>query len=285
MQTVAIVGVGLIGGSFALALRQAGFSGRILGVSSARTLEKALRLGVIDEAAPLESAASQADLIYLAQPICRILEDLPAVDAAAKPGSLITDAGSTKRSIVDRARQTVRRAVFLGGHPMAGKESRGVSEAEAGLFVGRTYFLTPEDPAALEQEPGKEFFGWVCRIGAVPRVASPEEHDRLVALVSHLPQMASTALAAALAGYPEHGKLERAAGPGLRDATRLALSPWDVWADIVATNQAEIGPALDAYILKLKEIRTRLESAELSADFDCARDFALRLRRMPEPES
>src|SRR5262249_16379978 len=135
MNTVTIVGVGLIGGSFALALRKAGFAGRILGVSSAQTIEKAVRKGVIDEGVLLEQAVPQSDLIYLAQPIGRILDALPLVTQLAKPLCLVTDAGSTKEVIVTRAENLFREngAVFLGGHPMAGKAERGVEAAEADL--------------------------------------------------------------------------------------------------------------------------------------------------------
>src|SRR5882724_9321140 len=150
MHTVAIIGVGLIGGSFGLALKKAGFTGTIVGASSEATLRAALDRGVIDEAAPLADAARGADLIYLAQPIGRILDTLHHVDGFVNRGTLITDAGSTKSAIVSAARKHIRRGVFLGGHPMAGKEKRGVAEADADLFRGRTYVLTPHDPAALE---------------------------------------------------------------------------------------------------------------------------------------
>ena len=120
METVAIVGVGLIGGSFGLALRKAGFRGRLIGVSSASAIREALERGAIDEALPLAEAVAQADLVYLAQPICRILETLAALDGWLRPGSLVTDAGSTKSRIVELGRRAIRRGQFLGGHPMAG---------------------------------------------------------------------------------------------------------------------------------------------------------------------
>src|ERR1700680_2585482 len=121
MKTVAIFGVGLIGGSFALALREAGFSGRILGVSSAETLRRALDLRVIDAAAAAEEAAASADLIYLAQPILSIIEIFPELNAWVNPGALMPDAGSPKKAIVNRAAEAISRRQFLGGHPMAGR--------------------------------------------------------------------------------------------------------------------------------------------------------------------
>src|SRR5437773_345034 len=155
MQTVAIVGVGLIGGSFGLALKKAGFTGKVLGVSSERTLTAAIERGAIDEAAALGDAAGRAGLIYLAQPIGRIVDTLRHLDAFVQPGTLITDAGSTKSAIVSAARMHIRRCQFLGGHPMAGKERRGVAEADADLFRDRAYVLTPEDPADLEAPPAR----------------------------------------------------------------------------------------------------------------------------------
>src|ERR1700733_12559517 len=137
MDTVAIFGVGLIGGSFALAIRKAGFNGKIIGVSSDDTIRAALALHVVDAALPAREAAEQADLLYLAQPIHRIVDSLADLNAWVKPEALITDAGSTKQAIVDRASQVISRAQFLGGHPMAGRERRGVEAAEANLFQGR----------------------------------------------------------------------------------------------------------------------------------------------------
>jgi prephenate dehydrogenase len=278
MQTVAIVGVGLIGGSFALALRRAGFTGRIAGVSSARTTGEALRLGVIDEALPLEDAAAASDLIYLAQPISLILETIPRLDAIVKRDALITDAGSTKVRILEQARQHIRRARFLGGHPMAGKETRGVGAAEPSLFEGRTYVLTPVEPLTVDSEPVQEFAGWVRAIGARPLFLGAEEHDRVVAYVSHLPQVASTALAAMLAGRGDQPTLEQAAGPGLVDSTRLALSPFDIWRDILATNAAAIQEALGAYIEVLSELRAGIPHSDLENHFEAAASFAARLR-------
>lgn len=274
METVAIIGVGLIGGSFGLALKSAGFRGRIVGVSSPQTLEKALRRGAIDEGATLEKAVPQADLIYLAGPIHAILETIPALDGLARPGALATDAGSTKRRICE-AGSRLSGALFLGGHPMAGKEKRGVEEAEAELFRGRPWLLTPSRREDLETPAAREFLGWIERIGAEPRVMTPEEHDRTVALSSHLPQMLSTALAAAL--KERHG-VERAAGPGLADMTRLALSGWDIWRDILETNRDEIVAAIGLFEERLRALKARLEQGLPEEDFQRGAVFARKLR-------
>src|SRR4051812_8489734 len=150
MKTVAIVGTGLIGSSFGLALRKSGFDGTILGVSSERAIADAVACGAVDRGGPIGEALPQADLVFLSQTIGRILDTVRHVDPLLKPGALVTDAGSTKCEIVDVARQSISRAQFLGGHPMAGKETRGAAAADAELFRGKTWVLTPDERAELE---------------------------------------------------------------------------------------------------------------------------------------
>ncbi len=267
MNSVSIVGVGLIGGSFALALRKAGFRGRVIGVSSKAAIDAGLARGVIDQGLPLAEAAAVSDFIYLAQPIERILQTIDAIDAHARPGALITDAGSTKRAIVERAASSITRARFVGGHPMAGKESSGVEHADADLFRGRPYVLTSRD-AELES--------WIERIGARLVVLSPEEHDRLVAVTSHLPQLISTALASVIGAEPDAVKV---AGPAALDLTRLAVSPYEIWRDIFSTNADPIDAALAAFIARLEELRTALRSPEMERAFEKAAAAARTLRR------
>ena len=268
METVAIVGVGLIGGSFALGLREAGFRGRILGVSSARTLEKALRLKVIDQGLALEEALPMADLVYLANEIERIRKVLPQVAALAKPGALVTDAGSTKAAIVsDAAKVFLGSATFLGGHPMAGKAERGVEAAEPGLFRGATYVLTPPGGSVPDTAAVQNFCGWVEKLGANIRVLSPENHDRIVAITSHLPQLASTALASVVLEHTDGPEERQISGGGLRDMTRLAGSASDLWRDICLTNTANIDRALSVYIRKLEYLRQNLREPELEREF------------------
>jgi prephenate dehydrogenase len=276
MDTITIVGVGLIGGSFALAIREAGFRGRILGVSSQKTIETALALGVIDEGVALAEAAEQADLIYLAQPILSILDTIAALDDRVRPGALITDAGSTKARIMAVAREKIRRALFIGGHPMAGKESRGVAVAEAGLFRGRRYVLTPHCAADLERPASVEFRAWLDAIGAKVIVLDADEHDRRTALVSHLPQLLSTALASLLS---EHTTATEVAGPAVMELTRLALSPWEVWRDILVTNPTHIRGALQELIAKLNDYQAQLVSGDLESQFATAGLLAKRLRQ------
>ena len=272
MNHVAIVGVGLIGGSFALAIRKAGFTGTITGVSSAPVVQEALALNIIDRAASLEEALPEADLVYLAQPIGRILHSLSLIDQYIKPDALVTDAGSTKQAIVDEARRSLHRARFLGGHPMAGKETRGAASADAELFRNRPYVLTPADPAQIDPE----FLTLIHSIGARPIIMGAAEHDRLIAASSHVPQLASTALASTLArNFPEAAQV---AGPGLIDSTRLALSSYDLWRDIVSTNTVAIEEALTAYIQQLEHIRENLRTRQLQQEFEIGASFARSLR-------
>lgn len=277
MDTVAVLGTGLIGTSFALALKSAGFRGRIIGVSSPASVRAAVERGAVDEPAELAVAVRQADLVYLAQPIQKILDLIPEVARHARPDALVTDAGSTKRRIVECAGRRLGESQFLGGHPMAGKESRGAAAADADLFRDRPYFLTPARPEMIDEPRIAGFMDWLVRTGAKPAVLSAGEHDRLVAATSHLPQMISTALASLLARQPDAALLAESGGPGLADMTRLALSSHDIWADILATNGDEISRLLEMAEIRLREIRTSLDDAKPA--FDEAYSFAERVPR------
>ncbi len=274
MKSVAIVGTGLIGASFGLALRQAGFDGPIVGVSSPGALAAAKEAGAIDRGASLEEAVGQADLVFLSQTIGRILDTVRHLDPLVRPDALVTDAGSTKCEIVDTARQVLRRCAFLGGHPMAGKETRGAAAADGGLFRGRTWVLTPDEPAELETAAARDFRDWLARIGSRVVWLDADAHDRAVALTSHLPQLASTALAATLADRGQHDL----GGPGLIDMTRLAMGSYDLWRDILATNSEHIQRALELYIQKLEHLRENLRTRELQHEFERAEHLAAKLR-------
>ena len=283
METVAIVGVGLIGGSFAIAIRNAGFAGRILGVSSQATLRRALDLGIVDEGLPIQSALPRAGLVFLAHPISRIIDQLSHIDPLLRPGAVVTDAGSTKRRIVAAA-GAILRGAFVGGHPMAGKESRGAENADAHLFRSRTWFLTPSTPELMEQPGVAALVSLIRSTGAQPVVISPDDHDRLVSLTSHLPQLLSTALSATL--HDTVGERARvAAGPGLHDMTRLAMSSYDIWADILDTNQDAIAGALDAFIERLTRLRNAVQGTDAAAialrqrEFEFALNLSKALRK------
>lgn len=268
MKTLAIAGTGLIGSSFGLALKAAGIGVRILGVSSPPALRGALACGAVDEEATLEQAAFEADLIYLAQPIGRIIHTLMMLAPLVRPDAVVTDAGSTKVAI--NAAASLLPCRFVGGHPLAGKAQRGAAAADAGLFRDRPYVLTSEPPA--------EFAEWLEAIGAIPVRMTPEHHDRVVALTSHLPQLVSTALAAELSSLDEADL--GVSGPGLADMTRLAGSAWDIWADILQTNAGPVSAALDRYIARLQKLRASLPEA--GAEFETGAAIAARVRRPGE---
>jgi prephenate dehydrogenase len=268
MQVVAIAGTGLIGGSFGLALRAAGFQGEILGISSPSSIEKAIHHGAIDRGATLAEAAGRADLLYLAQPVGRILAVIRELPRILGERALVTDVGSTKQIIVDAARKYLPPGSFIGGHPMAGKESRGVDNAGKDLFRGRTYVLTPLRPEDIEDARVQDLLEWIRRIGAREVIMGSEEHDYRVAYGSHLPQLASTALAATLS------QTETLTGPGARSTTRLALSAFDIWRDILATNAEPITEALTAYIQELEHIRENLRTRAIEEEFERGAAFA-----------
>ncbi len=279
MENVVIIGTGLIGSSFGLALREAGYRGAIAGVSSARATADAIAAGAIDDAATLEAAVPRADLVFLSQTIGRILDTVRHLDGLLKPGALVTDAGSTKCSIVDLAREQITRGQFLGGHPMAGKETRGAASADADLFRGRTWILTPDEDAELHTPAAVEFRGWLDKIGARVLVLDADEHDRVVSLTSHLAQLASTALASTVSEKLGGPPRLQAAGPGLEDMTRLAMGSYEIWRDILATNSEHIEKALSFYIQELEHMRENLRTRQLQEEFERAAALATQLRK------
>jgi prephenate dehydrogenase len=277
MKTVAIVGVGLIGGSFALALRKAGFGGEVMGVSSQPALEAGMRSGAISRSVSLEEAAASADVIYLAQTVDRILTTLETLGPIANSSCLITDAGSTKVAIVQKATASIRSATFIGGHPLAGKEQRGAAAADADLFRGRPYLLTP----TAQETPRLEGFRlWLSRIGANVIELSAQEHDAIVALTSHLPQIVSVALAHVLATQ-KNERVTEIVGPGLQDMTRLAMSSTEMWDSIFATNKTEVLSALEAFVASLAQVRRAVEREDITGVFGSAATFATAIRNQP----
>jgi prephenate dehydrogenase len=268
MRTAAIVGTGLIGASFGLALRKAGFQGNLIGVSSARSIEAALERGAIDRGASLEEACAEADLVFLSQPISGIIETLGKLNPLVRWGALVTDAGSTKTAIMAEAERCLTRCAFIGGHPMAGKESRGAGAADPDLFRGRPWILTE----ATDHPVARVLRKWIGLFGAREVILDAQKHDALVAWSSHLPQLASTALASVMSDQARDAA--QVAGPGLLDMTRLAMSSYDLWGDILATNRDAVATALDAYIAKLQTLR-----ADYQTEFEKAATFAKTLRK------
>lgn len=280
-RRVAILGTGLIGGSFGLALRRASPDAKIIGWDRLEVLSRAVARGAIHIAAKdLSEAVRGADLVILALPIAAILDVLPLVARHAEPQALVTDTGSTKATICRAADLLFTNDTrFLGGHPIAGKERSGIENADADLFYGARWALI-----GLQSDPEprvNQFASLLEAIGVHPVWLDAEAHDRALAIVSHLPQLAAVALASVVRmATDETGRSLTLAGPGLRDALRLAGSPYSVWRDICLTNRENISAALDQLIQALDELRTHLADRELEEDFRTANDLYESLRKL-----
>lgn len=279
-RRAAVIGTGLIGGSFALALRKHFPETTVVGYSRAGSLERALARRVIHEAAAdLASAVRGADLVYISLPIGATIDALGAIASAAQPRALVTDAGSTKTAICRAAEAHFRGgARFLGAHPMAGKEKPGVDYADAELFRGAPYALVaPEDDPDARV---KAFAEIVRGIGAQPVWIDAETHDWAVGIVSHLPQLVAIALAQVVRDETdETGMPLTLAGPGLQDMLRLAGSPYNIWRDILLTNTENASRALDRLAQAVDHLRRNLASKELEQEFAAANEVYKLLRK------
>jgi prephenate dehydrogenase len=283
-RRVAIVGLGLLGGSLGLALKKAGFTGRIVGYARREeTREQALRAGAVDEGfADVNEAVHGADLVILATPVAVILDHLPRLQPHLSPQALITDVGSTKRRVCALAAECYTQGtLFLGGHPMAGKERSGLENADAQLFENARYVLTPIKPEDINDARVQAFRALVKTIGARPLITDPASHDLAVAYLSHLPQLLSSGVASLIAEKHAADELMlEVAATGFRDVTRLADSPYSVWRDICLTNTENIQLALDALIQKLESIKVHLGDRELEREFVAAHQLRDKLRQM-----
>jgi prephenate dehydrogenase len=263
---ITIVGVGLIGGSFALAARRAGIAERITGWDAKAVLDKACARGVIDDAEGSfdSGGVCDADLVYLAAPVGAIIGFLRTRGNTFKTGAIVTDAGSTKREICRVAREALpRRVSFVGGHPMAGSHKAGIEHADAELFQGAPYALVVDEAKAESSSAFRAVEEVVRSIGARPVKLTAEEHDRVVARVSHAPQLLATALACAVSRHRSDADLQLA-GSGFSEMVRLAASRWSMWEDICRTNADEITVALDEVISEMEAARSSIASG----DFD-----------------
>ncbi len=280
-QNVAIVGLGLIGGSWGLALKKCGLAARRVGFGRPSTVARALAANAVDEGTDnLGKAVREADLIILAAPVGAILDCIPRLKDVASPKALVTDVGSTKQLICERARESLGDApLFLGGHPLAGKERAGVENADATLFANARYVLTPLEEGHLEDPRVKAFISLLTAFGARPQIMDPARHDRALAFLSHLPQLLSSALASLIAEESLEARLPvELAATGFRDVTRLAESPYSVWRDICLTNLENIQQALEALVGKLEFMKRHLSDLELEREFQQASKLREKLR-------
>lgn len=254
---LAIVGVGLLGGSIGLAARERKLAGRILGIGrSEDSLQQAQRVGAIDEySLDLIRGVADADLVILCTPVRHIAQILPTVMAHVKAGAIVTDVGSTKSTIVKvgEAASASSQGVFIGSHPMAGSEKSGVHHAHSRLFEGTNCFLTPtqQTPLAALATVGAWWRALGCRLA----IARPERHDALVACISHLPHLIAVALVRTVADTQEDVNLIKGIiGNGFRDTTRIASGSAQMWEDICAENIQEISTTIAAFQRNLNEL-------------------------------
>jgi prephenate dehydrogenase len=279
-RRIAVIGTGLIGGSFALAVREKFPDVDLVGFDRPSAAAEASQRRIVDRAASdLASAVRGADLVYIALPIGAAIESFPAIAAAVEPAALVTDACSTKAVVCRAAREHFKNgAFFLGGHPMAGKEHSGVNHADAHLFGGAPYALVGQES---DLDPRvKAFAELVAAIGARPVWTDPDTHDWAVGIVSHLPQLVSVALARVVQDETDETGLPLSlAGPGLQDTLRLAGSPYGVWRDILLSNTDNISRALDRLAQAIDYLRTQLASKEIEREFDGANELYKLLRK------
>jgi prephenate dehydrogenase len=283
MERIFIIGTGLIGVSTGLALRAAGFGGRIDGWDTSQLeMASAVQMGAIDgRAAGRDSAlelAQLADVIVLAVPVLAIKDWMQQLAPVLRAGQLVTDVGSTKLEIVELAQALFggdASAVFLPGHPMAGKESGGALLAEAGLFDGAMWLFTPTSTEMTALE--KDWRGWVGCFGSRMLDMDATRHDEMCAWVSHLPQMLSTALAALLEDkFGDAPEIAAIGGRALRETTRLGASPYSMWRDVAMTNTGPVADTLLALEQRLQHVRENLRTPELRDEFVLANRFRQR---------
>ena len=241
-EQLGLIGCGLMGGSFALALKRAGLVKRVVGYSkSPSTTERARQLGVIDVEAPSAlMAVSGADIVLIAVPVAATEATFKAIKHLVTPQMLIMDVGSTKRDVVDAGRRALREQIgsFVPAHPIAGKEVAGVEYADVDLYVGKQVILTPIE-RTLTVQLQKAVDVWSA-LGCRVLKMSPEAHDAAFAAVSHLPHLIAFALMNAISGQPQGKDYLSLAGPGFRDFTRIAASDPKVWRDIMVSNREEL---------------------------------------------
>lgn len=275
IRQITIIGTGLIGGSLGLALKKHKFRGRIVGCDREGTLVRAHARNAIDAGvSDPGDAVRGSQVVVLAAPVLAILDLIERLGPALSAKTLLTDVGSTKAAVVERAVRVFGNNAplrFLGGHPMAGKETSGVDNADPDLFHNAAWFLTPLPDQTLNEGLLAEFIGWIEQIGARIAMLPAEKHDHLCAWISHLPQMISTALAAALVEeFGEEAPLLPAGGRALHEMTRISASPYSMWRDIAISNQGNLGDALLRLEQKLAHIRENLATRQLAEEFERA---------------
>ncbi|MBN1398035.1 MAG: prephenate dehydrogenase/arogenate dehydrogenase family protein [Bacteroidetes bacterium] len=280
-QNITIIGVGLIGGSLAMAIRQRFPSVKITGIDKPRVLKRALSCKAINIAGKsVQQAVRSADLVILAAPVTGNLKILPLVAKNCRTETTVTDTSSVKQILVKKAVRLFPGGNFIGGHPMAGSEFSGIEAANPLLFQNALYILTPAP--STKRQSLRRLANFFASLDARIFITDPATHDSVVAAISHLPQIAAVALMNSVGKHhpdaPSH--LAFAAG-GFRDMTRIASSPFSIWKDILSSNQKEIHKALNIYIKQLNKIASMVDSspARLSGEFKSSCSLRSRIPR------
>jgi len=269
-KTIGIIGLGLMGGSLSMALKKKCPTHHIIGVDDKQSTDYALSIHSIDKSFSMQEVdkcVERCDIIFLCTPINQIINLMPAVSKAIRPGTLITDVGSTKRTIVKEAQKYFSQdTYFIGGHPLTGNEGYGIKSADPLMFENAVYALTPSQ--SIPPELIRYLGSLLEAIGARVYFLSPTLHDRIAAGVSHLPQLLAVALINLIARHQTTSShyMKLAAG-GFRDLTRIASSPYDIWDDIIKTNGDEMSLYIEEFTRQLQIIQKKLRKKSLDEDF------------------
>jgi len=290
-RQITVIGCGLIGGSFAASIRAHRVVGTVVGCDRPEVLEQAIKAGVIDRGEPDPvRACAESEFVLLATPVGAIIDLIERLGPVLPESTLISDVGSSKLEIMERARSVFGAAVqhrFVGGHPMAGKEQGGISYMDPKLFANAVWLVTPSEGQNLESGSVAHYLKLVRRTGARIVPVDAARHDRLVAWISHLPQMVSTAIANTVQDFEDEirrelgdvPELQAIGGRALREMTRTAASPYVMWRDVALTNSGNIGEALHRLEQRLAYIRENLRSPALREEFARANKFAREQRQ------
>lgn len=279
-ERIALIGVGMVGGSVGLALRESGFRGQITGLDKKDILNEALALGAIDRAVgDLAEAVPSADLVVIATPVLETCKLLPTILRTAQSGAIVTDTGGTKAEVCALAARTKKaRGIFIGGHPLTGTARTGLANASAELFAGAHYVLTPLEKTSWHHLDSMKW--WVRQLGALPLVLEPIQHDRLIGAVSHLPFLLTLALtewAGDLAGTSPI--LSKLAQGDFREMLRLLDGSYETWDDLLQTNKEEILKALKRFRRCLESCEAQLRDGNLIETFRRAHSFRSQVLR------
>ena len=279
-KRTAIIGVGLVGGSIGLRMKQMEYGGSIVGHDRIEVLDEALGKGAIDECADdLSHAIKNADLIVLATPVDETLRILPVVMSQAKPGAIVTDTAPTKRDLAAVARNVASaKAVYIGGHPLAGSNRRGIANADANLFDSAYWILTPtENTPPAERE---SLAWWVRMLGSFPLSTPPERHDQMVAMTTHVPFVIALALSQWVAkSSADEPMLQKLATGNFQTLTSLAALPFDMWSAVIDTNRERIEQAVSEFREVLDDCARKLSKGQLPAVWQEAHLFQKKLSR------